>query len=146
MQTNIDTKALEESIVAGKVRRTAMLAEIAEATRIQKLQSEAKIVEIEASTGLILGENLGVVWCNHGKIVLVKKASAILFDKYQAASALDKENDDRLLTEMSQGTVVYPPQGTELEAVYADTPQARHVGAALACNMCTVDQSTLAKN
>jgi len=117
-------KALEDKVAVGKELRAAKLKALVDVASIRRLENEALLVDIEASRGLTVGIDLGVVWCPNGEMVAVSKPDLLSYEKFQVealeASVKDKA---KVRDEFVKPYVVHPTTARELDSlceVYGD--------------------------
>ena len=124
-------------IAAGAARRKQKVEASNEAAELTRLENEARLVDIEADTGLTLGVDLGVVWLRSGKMVAVRRPPQIRFEKYQLKSVngdiTPKDIDDLL----AAPTVVYPEPGF-LEPLWSGESAAKFAAVDIVHRMCDI--------
>jgi hypothetical protein len=124
--------ALKEA--AEKRKATTKAFETA-ATRKRK-ENELRLAQIEAETGKTVGVDLGVVWTEHGDMIVVQHPPMLVFEKCAfrnlqsagAGLAMDSTVVEDLLAEP---TIVYPKESGLREEIYRKTHGAARISAAL---------------
>ena len=122
---------LTDKITAAAARRKAKQAASKDAAVQRRLENEARIGDIEESTGLTLGVDLGVVWCPNGDMVLVRAPDQLTHERHQLKAGqgeVTAQDLDRLL---KAPTVVYPAEGFT-EQVWSACPGAKIAAANIA--------------
>lgn len=131
----------EQKLAEAKARRKAKIEAYDAAVADTRLESELKLAEIEEKTGKTLGIDLAAVFLPDGRLIAVKKAPAVIYNKMSTATS------NRALTEEIQSefsdAVVEGMMPVEAQKMYLEFPNARDAVINAATLLVSVDQSNL---
>lgn len=126
---------LREKAAAVKMARKAALAARNQKIAARKLQTEIEIGELEAKTGLILGETLAVAWAPDGRAVACKAPDTLTYEEYRRQVAADKELDPKVMHAIVDPNRIYPSQAEAMQ-IFQEFPNILEWCSVRCANLC----------
>lgn len=131
----------QEKLAESRKRRAEKHAAFDDIVKANRLDSELKVDEIEQQTGKTWGIDLACVFLPDGKVIVVHRPPAVVFNKMSLATSNNKL-DDSLCSEFVQNVVEYP-SAIECEKIFLVYPNARDAIINAGTQLVSVDQSNM---
>jgi hypothetical protein len=129
-------------LAAIKKRRTERINSFDAAARETRLVSELKLGEIEEQTKKTLGIDLAVIFLPSGKMIVVHKPAAVVFNRLMLAQASNAVTEE-VICGFCNSIREYPDSDIEIEKMFLEYPNARDAMVNGGIQLAGVDQSNM---